>query len=128
MDAEAAARAWVEGWSSAWPARDAGAVGALYAEGAVFRSHPFREPQPPAEYAAWTFADEDEGLVECRFGEPVVGGERAAVEYWALRRRRDGGEATLAGIALIRFGADGLVVEQRDYWDLADGRRSPNFP
>jgi ketosteroid isomerase-like protein len=52
MDAEAAARAWVEGWSSAWPARDAGAVAALYAEGAVFRSHPFREPQPPVEYAA----------------------------------------------------------------------------
>lgn len=127
MDAEDSARAWVEGWSRAWPAGDAVAVGDLYAEGAVFRSHPFREPQPPAEYARWAFADEDEQLVECRFGEPVVGRERAAVEYWALLRRRDGTEATLAGIAVLRFGADGRVVEQRDYWDLADGRRPPNF-
>jgi ketosteroid isomerase-like protein len=127
MDAEDSARAWVEGWSRAWPAGDADAVGALYTDGAVFRSHPFREPQPPAEYARWAFADEDEQLVECRFGQPVAGGERAAVEYWALLRRRDGTEATLAGIAVLRFGADGRVVEQRDYWDLADGRRPPNF-
>jgi ketosteroid isomerase-like protein len=128
MDAESAARAWVEGWLRAWPAGDADAVGALYAEGAVFRSHPFREPQPPAEYAAWAFADENEVLAECRFGDPVVDGDRAAVEYWAILRRRDGGEATLAGIAVLRFGADGLVLEQRDYWDLAEGRRPPNFP
>jgi hypothetical protein len=65
---------------------------------------------------------------ECRFGDPVVDGDRAAVEYWAILRRRDGGEATLAGIAVLRFGADGLVVEQRDYWDLAEARRPPNFP
>jgi ketosteroid isomerase-like protein len=127
MDAETAAGAWVEGWSRAWPAGDYAAVGALYAEGAVFRSHPFREPQAPAEYAAWAFADADEQLVECRFGEPVVGGGRAAVEYWALLRRRDGGEVTLAGIAVLRFASDGRVAEQRDYWDLARGRRPPNF-
>ena len=126
MDAEAAARAWIEGWSRAWPAGDAAAVGALYAEGARFRSHPFRAPQAPAEYAASAFADEDERLVECRFGEPVVGAGRAAVEYWALLRRRDGGEATLAGVAVLRFAPDGRVAEQRDYWDLVDGRRPPN--
>jgi ketosteroid isomerase-like protein len=127
MDAEEAVRAWVEGWSRAWPAGDVDGVAALYAEGAVFRSHPFRDPQPPAEYARWAFADPDERLVECRFGDPVVGRERAAVEYWALVRRQDGAEATLAGVAVIRFGTDGRVVEQRDYWDLAEGRRPPNF-
>ena len=79
------------------------------------------------EYAAWAFADEDEQLVECRFGEPVVGVGRAAVEYWALLRRRDGGEATLAGIAVLRFAPDGRVAESRDYWDLAEGDRTPNL-
>ena len=127
MDAATAARRWVEGWSRAWPARDAEAVGALYAPDAVFRSHPFRKPQAPADYARWAFADEDERLVELRFGDPVVGGRRAAVEYWALLRRRDGDLATLAGIAVIRFGDDGLAVEQRDYWDIAEGRHEPNF-
>jgi len=52
---------------------------------------------------------------------------RAAVEYWALLRRRDGGEATLAGIALLRFAPDGRVAESRDYWDLAEGDRTPNL-
>ena len=58
-------------------------------------------------------ADEDERLVELRFGDPVLGGSGAAIEYWAVLRRRDGSDATLAGVALIWFGDDGRVVEQR---------------
>jgi ketosteroid isomerase-like protein len=127
MDAEAAAQAWIERWSRAWPAGDADLLESLYAENVVFRSHPFRDPQAPADYARWAFADEDERLVELRFGEPVAGGSGAAVEYWAVLRRRDGTDTTLAGVAVIRFGHDGRVVEQRDYWDLADGRRPSNF-
>lgn len=127
MDAAAAARAWVDGWSRAWPAGDAGLLEPVYAEGALFRSHPFRELQTPADYARWAFADEDERLVELRFGEPVLGTSDAAIEYWAVLRRRDGTDATLAGVALIRFGEDGRVVEQRDYWDVTEGRHPPNF-
>ena len=125
MDAEAAARAWVEGWTKGWEAGDADAIGALYAEGAVFRSHPFREPEKSGhDYALRAFQDEE--LVECRFGEPVVDGDRAAIEYWAVLRA-DGEEETLAGIALIRLGPDGRVVEQRDYWSMQPGRTPPNF-
>ena len=32
-------------------------------------------------------------------------------------------EETLAGVSLLRFDGDGLVVDQRDYWDVAEGRR-----
>jgi hypothetical protein len=125
VDAEAAARAWVEGWTRGWSSSDADAIGALYAEGAVYRSHPFREPEKSArDYALRAFADEE--LVECRFGEPVVVRDRAAVEYWAILSS-EGDEETLAGIALIRFGADGRVVEQRDYWSMEPGRRPANF-
>ena len=125
MDAAAAARAWVEGWTRGWENGDAEAIGALYAEDAVYRSHPFREPEKSArDYALRAFADEE--LAECRFGEPVVDGDRAAVEYWAVLQA-DGDEETLAGIALLRFGADGRVVEQRDYWSMQPGRAEPNF-
>jgi hypothetical protein len=31
-------------------------------------------------------------------------------------------------VALIWFGEDRRVVEQRDYWELTEGRRPPNFP
>jgi hypothetical protein len=125
MDAEAAARAWVEGWTNGWENGDADAIGALYAEGALFRSHPFREPERSArDYVLRAFADED--LVECRFGEPVVGDGRAAIEYWALLSA--GGEVeTLAGIAILSFGENGLVNEQRDYWSMQPGRAEPNF-
>jgi ketosteroid isomerase-like protein len=125
VDAEAAARAWVEGWTTGWQNADPEPIAALYADDAVFRSHPFRQPERSArDYALRAFADED--LVECRFGEPVVAGDRAAVEYWAILRA-DGEEETLAGIALIRFGPDGRVGEQRDYWSMQPGRTEPNF-
>jgi hypothetical protein len=31
----------------------------------------------------------------------------------------------LAGTSVLRFDADGLVVEQRDAWNQADRRREP---
>jgi hypothetical protein len=119
MDAAAAARRFVDGWTEAWFARDPDAVAELYADGAVFVSHPFREPQAPRDYAEWAFA-EDEPLAELRWGEPILAGDRAAVEYWALM-----GDSTLAGVALIRFRSDGFVVEQRDYWAVENRRREP---
>jgi len=125
VDGEAAARAWVKGWTAGWENADADRIGALYAEDAVFRSHPFREPERSArDYAQRAFADEE--LVECRFGEPIVDRDRAAVEYWAVLSA-DGDQETLAGIAVVRFGEDGRVVEQRDYWSMEPGRRPPNF-
>ena len=125
MDEEAAARAWIEGWTRGWEAGDADAIGALYAADAVYRSHPFREPERSArDYAVRAFSDEE--LVECRFGDPVVDGDRAAVEYWAVLEA-EGEEETLAGVALLHFGPDGRVVEQRDYWAMKLGRTPPNF-
>jgi ketosteroid isomerase-like protein len=117
---------WVDTWSRGWAASDPDIVASAYAEEAVFRSHPFREPHlgraGAREYARQAFADEE--TVEFRFGEPVAGGDRAAVEYWAILRS-EGVEHTLFGIALLRFGADGLVVEHRDYWAMQEGRREP---
>ena len=127
MDAAAAARRWRDTWLRGWTEQDVAAIRSLYAENAVFRSHPFREPHLGAEgvadYAAWAFSDE-EAPAECWFGEPFVAGDRATCEYWAVVRS-GGGEQTIAGVALLRFDADGLVASQRDYWALEDGRREP---
>ena len=122
METEAAARAWIAGWSRAWPAADADLVASLYAEDASFRSEPFRELQDPRAYAEWAFSEQDEA--ECWFGEPILAGERALVEYWGVVRYR-GQDETIAGIAVIRFGSDGLVREQHDYWNAYEGRREP---
>jgi hypothetical protein len=55
------------------------------------------------------------------FGEPTVAGDRATVEWWAVSTS-GGEEETLAGVSLLRFGEDGLVVDQRDYWHSKPGR------
>jgi hypothetical protein len=126
VDAEAAARAWIDGWSRAWPAKDEDLVASLYAPDASFRSLPFREPHLGArgarEYARSAFEDEDD--IRCWFGEPIVSEERATVEYWATLIE-GGKEVTIAGVALLRFASDGKVADQRDYWAIADGRREP---
>ncbi len=61
-------------------------------------------------------------MPEVWFGEPVVTGDRAAVEYWAILRY-EGAEHTLAGTTMLRFDEHGLVLEHRDYWALENGRR-----
>jgi hypothetical protein len=76
------------------------------------------------EYVEWAFADE--ARAETWFGEPVVAGDRAAGEWWAVSEEKESGRiVTLAGASLIRFGADGLVREQDDYWNEEEGRREP---
>ena len=83
-------------------------------------SYPFREPRAPAEYAAWAFADQ--AAAECRFEEPVVRGDRAAVDGCGVITTRDGSQEMVAGISLLRFDARGLVLEQREVWASAPGR------
>ena len=127
METSRAAARWAETWAQAWSAHDADAVESLYADDAVFTSQPFREPHRGAAgaraYAEWAFASEE--AVECWFGEPVVGEDaHAACEYWAVVRE-GGTEQTLAGCAVLRFGSDGKVLEQRDYWNVREGRHEP---
>jgi hypothetical protein len=117
----AAARKWVETWSRGWRSADLGSIAALYAANAVFYSLPFREQQAPRDYVARVFAEQ--AKAECRFGEPIVSGDRAAVDWWGVITDRDGSVETIAGASLLRFDADGLVVEQRDVWAAEPGRR-----
>jgi ketosteroid isomerase-like protein len=126
VDADSAARAWVATWSRSWPAKDRGAIAALYAEDAVYRALAFREPDRGLagvrRYLDENFAVEDD--VECWFGEPIAAGDRAAVEWWGTWVEK-GERLTLAGATILRFDADGRVVDHRDYWNQVDRRQPP---
>jgi SnoaL-like protein len=126
MDAHEAARRWADTWKSAWEAKDTEVIVALYGVDVVFSTQPFRTPHlrraGVREYVSQAFAEEDEPRVWV--GEPVVDGNRAAIEWWAAVTE-NGVETTLAGTSVLRFDDDGLVVEQRDTWNQADGRREP---
>ncbi|TML17757.1 MAG: nuclear transport factor 2 family protein [Actinobacteria bacterium] len=123
MDTETSARAWTDAWSRSWRAKDPELLAPLYARDAVFRSHPFRDPQPPLDYARWAYAEE-EGDAEVWMGEPLVAGDRAVVEWWAVVIE-NGELVSLAGTSLLRFDDKGRVVEQHDYWGSAPGRTPP---
>ena len=117
MDTREAANRWRETWERGWRAHEPAEILALYVEGAYFQSHPFRDPQAPRDYIVPTLAEEESA--ECEFGEPVVDGDRAAVEWHAETKLKDGGSERLAGLSLLRFDDAGLVIEQRDFWARA---------
>ena len=68
------------------------------------------------------FVFDGQAEAECRFGEPIVAGDRAAVDWWGVVSSNDGSVETLAGTSLLRFDPDGRVVEQRDAWAGKPGR------
>jgi hypothetical protein len=123
VNPETAARAWVDAWDRAWRAKDETELAPVYAADVVYRSHPDREPQPPLDYARSAFAEEGDDL-ELRWGEPLVAGNRAAVEWWASLTE-SGELVTLAGTSWLTFGDDGRVIEQHDYWTITPGRATP---
>ena len=126
VDAGSAARRWAATWERAWPARDVDSIVALYAADAAYRSVAFREPDRGLAgvrgYLTRNF-DAESGI-ECHFGEPVTAGDRAAVEWWASWAE-EGQGLTLAGVTILRFDPQGLVVNHRDYWNQLNQREPP---
>jgi nuclear transport factor 2 (NTF2) superfamily protein len=126
MDVLEAARTWAQVWERAWPAKDVEAIAALYAEEARYRAYPFREPDLGVEgvrdYLRRNFDVEHD--IQCRFGEPVVTGDRAATEWWA-NWVEEGEPLTMTGVTVLRFGDDGLILDHRDYWNSVPGRQEP---
>jgi nuclear transport factor 2 (NTF2) superfamily protein len=122
---DAAAR-WARVWHEAWEARDTESIVELYAPEVLFSTESFRVPYRGRDgvrtYVQQAFDEEREPRVWV--GEPVVAGDRAAIEWWATVVE-NGVRITLAGISMLRFDADGLVVDQRDAWNQADGLREP---
>jgi SnoaL-like domain len=128
MDAVAVAERWRRTWQDAWPRHDIEAIAALYAPEATYRALAFRAPHTGIDgvrrYLHETFDSESD--VVCRFGEPVVGGGRAAVEWWASWIE-NGHPQTLAGTTMLAFNDHGLVVDHRDYWN-EEGERVAHYP
>jgi hypothetical protein len=126
MDTRSAAQRWADTWRRSWVATEPEPIAALYAPTASYATAPFRTPHiGPAgaiDYLRPVLAEETD--VRAWFGEPIVDGDRAAVQWWASLV--ENGEAvTYAGTSILRFDADGLVIDEWDSWGRADGRLEP---
>ena len=117
---------WLERYRRAWIDRDAEAASRLFTEDATYREHPFQAPfvgrAGIRDY--WARVTASQKSVELRYGQPVVDGNRVAVEWWANLETNDG-PITLAGEFLLRFAANGDCRELREYWLLTQGRVEP---
>jgi hypothetical protein len=125
-DCRVAAARWAHAWKYAWEALDPEPIVALYAADAVFSSQPFREayrgPSGVRSYVERVFGEEED--VRVRMSTPVVDGDRASVSWWASLREAGEG-VTLAGTSVLRFDAEGLVLEQWDAWNAVQELRTP---
>jgi hypothetical protein len=127
MPTTAQVNAWIEGYRRAWEEADSGAAGALFSEGASYRSNIFEEPHAGRNGVEdyWTNVTAVQSQVEVRMGSPVIEGHRVVVEFWTTMLA-GGGELTLSGCLLLRFDDDGLCTDLREYWQtLPEIRRPP---
>ena len=126
MDTREAARRWADMWAQGWPAKDIDGISGLQAENgdhwaSMFR--PYRGQQGLRTYLKECFDDETRPA-EVWFAEPQVDGDLAAVEYWAVTYPNEQ-PLTISGCTVLRFDAQGLVTEARDYSHVKEGRFPP---
>jgi SnoaL-like domain len=92
----------------------------------VYRSPAFRRPDlglaDVRRYLNENLPAEEN--IECWFGEPIVSGDRAAVEWWGCWTE-EGQELTFAGVTVLRFDKAGQVAEHRDYDNHVERRQPP---
>ncbi len=121
-----AARRWASAWKVGWESLDPEPIVARYAPNALLSTEPFREPyrgrDGVRQYVTQALGEEEDPRVWT--SEPIVDGDRASISWWASLRE-DGADATLAGTSVLRFDANGLVVEQWDAWNQLAVRRDP---
>jgi ketosteroid isomerase-like protein len=113
--------AWLNGYRRAWEQADIPAVLALFSPEASYRSHPLRPPHAGHDgiSAYWTRATADQQDVRVRFGDPILDGDRVAVEWWTTMRAA-GDPITLVGCLFLTFTSGGRCSALREYWNLVE--------
>jgi ketosteroid isomerase-like protein len=117
---------WIEAYRQAWEQADAAAAASLFTEAAGYRSHPLQPAHTGRDGIAayWSEVTAAQRDPRVRFGDPIVDGDRVAVEWWTTMLA-GGDPVTLAGCLLLAFAADGRCRDLRECWNLAEGLLNP---
>jgi ketosteroid isomerase-like protein len=112
---------WIEAYRRAWEQADTPAAVALFTADASYRSHPLGPAHAGHDGIAtyWGEVTADQRDPRVRFGDPIVDGDRVAVEWWTTMLG-GGDPVTLAGCLLLAFATDGRCRALRECWNLAE--------
>ena len=116
-----AGQEWLSRLGQAWRNGDSEAAGDLFTADASYHAHPFQSPlQGRAAIAGyWASATENQTAIDLMFGEPLVAGDRMAVEWWSVTEQK-GQTTTDVGGLFLTF-AEERCSDLREYWNLTDG-------
>ncbi|MBA3430671.1 MAG: nuclear transport factor 2 family protein [Actinobacteria bacterium] len=114
---ERSLRRWADAYAKAWEQGDADAVVELFTPDASYRSLIFDDPHSGADgiRAYWERATATQSSVRVWMGDPLVDGDRAALEWWAVMV--DDSVITLPGCLLLDFDAD-RCARLNEYWHV----------
>ncbi|WP_346114075.1 nuclear transport factor 2 family protein [Nonomuraea maheshkhaliensis] len=119
---------WVELYLQAWKDKDDVAVGKLFTRDAVYQEVPGDPGRTFVGRAAirkyWRGITKGQSDVTTRYGEPVIQGDRAAVELW-ITLKGGGKWMTIIETNVMTFDRHGRVSRNAEYWTLRQGKFAP---
>lgn len=114
---DAAVAQWLDDYVAAWRTYDPGAIGALFADDAVYRFHPWDEGAEvvhgrEAIVANWLEEPDAPGSWSAEYAPWLVAGDRAVATGVSRYVSSDGTlENEFHNVFLLRFDADGRCTE-----------------
>ncbi|WP_052423403.1 nuclear transport factor 2 family protein [Nonomuraea candida] len=119
---------WVERYLRAWKDKDDVAVGKLFTRDAVYQEVPGDDSRTFVGREAirkyWRGITKGQSQVTTRYGEPVIQGDRAAVELW-ITLKGGGKWMTIIETNVMTFDRHGQVSRNAEYWTLRQGKFAP---
>jgi SnoaL-like domain len=125
---------WMQGYLQAWETRDADAVVKLFTPNGVYQSIPGVANQTfvgrKAIHKYWFNVTRPQSLIHGIQGQPVVTGDRAAIEIWVTFRDpvynpKGKHMITLLETNVVTFVRSGLASKNVEYWNIIPGVHSP---
>jgi hypothetical protein len=130
----ATVRRWVDGYASAWRARDGEAAARLFTPDASYEAVPGLPEQTfvgrDAIRQYWIDVTSSQSDISVLSGDPLVRERRAAVELWVRLRApalnpAPGNAATIIETNVLQFGRSGLCRRNTEYYIVQTGWVEP---
>ncbi len=125
---------WMQGYLQAWETRDANAVVRLFTPRGVYQSIPGVANQTfvgrKAIHKYWVDVTRPQSMIHGIQGQPIVSGDRAAIEIWVTFRDpvynpKGNHMITLLETNVVTFVKSGLASKNVEYWNIVPGVHSP---